>query len=101
VELSPRIVGRIARDFSGSRSSGVIALLTALDPPLHHSPDGDERICGAILIVAEGDVDKLVEAAALAERDWRDLLVSAGLEHDDWPRKLAIALAPIDPSSVE
>jgi hypothetical protein len=69
-------------------------LLTALDPPLHHSPDGDERICGAILIVADGDIDRLVDAAAEAELDWRDVLVRAGLEHDDWREELAGALAP-------
>ncbi len=93
VELSPRILARIARDFPDSRASEVADLLSALDPPLHHSPDGDERLCGAVLIVAGGDVDQLLEATALAELDWRDLFVSAGLEHDDWPMKLARALA--------
>jgi hypothetical protein len=98
VELSPRIANRIARDFPGRRTAQVIELLTTLDPPLHHSPDGDERVCGAILIVAHGDIDRLVAAVADAERDWRDVLVAAGLENDDWPERLADALAPIDRS---
>lgn len=96
MELSPRIADRIARDFRGRRASQVIALLATLDLPLHHSPDGDERVFGAILIVANGDIDRLVAAAADGERDWRDVLVAAGLENDDWPERLADALAPID-----
>lgn len=92
MELSPRILAQIARDFPGSRGSQVVELLTALDLPLHRSPEGDERICGAILIFADGDIDQVLEAAALAELDWRDLLVSAGVEHDDWRTKLTASL---------
>jgi hypothetical protein len=93
VELSPRILARVVRDFPGGRASEVADVLLALDPQRPHSPDGDERLCGAVLICAGGDVDRLLEAAALAELDWRDLFVLAGLEHDDWPTKLAAALA--------
>jgi hypothetical protein len=34
------------------------------------------------------DGDKFHSALELGKTDWRDLLVSAGLEHDDWPRVL-------------
>lgn len=93
MELSPRIVAKVSRDFPGQRASEVMDILRSLDPPLHHSPDGDDRLFGAILILADGDVDRLLGAAALAEADWRDLFVAAGLELDDWPAKLDAALA--------
>ena len=32
--------------------------------------------------------EKFHSALELGKTDWRDLLVSAGLEHDDWPRVL-------------
>jgi len=93
VELSDRIRARIDRDFSGDRKPQVVQLLATLLPPLHHSPGGDERLCGAILILADGDIDRLLEAAAQAERDWRDVLVAAGLANGDWPERLDSALA--------
>lgn len=73
----------------------MIEILTSLELPGRRSPDGDERICGAVLIVADGDLDRLVEAAAEAEVDWRDVLVPAGLEHDDWREQLARALPTV------
>ncbi len=33
-------------------------------------------------------------AFRVAERDWRDLLVSAGLENEDWPQLLDLRLGP-------
>jgi hypothetical protein len=83
---------RIAHDFRGRRASQVMELLSSLDLG-GSSPEGDERICGAILLVADGDVDRLVSAVALAEVDWRDMLVSAGLENADWRKRLDDALA--------
>ncbi len=49
-----------------------------------------ERVQCAALKLSEGRIDKLYDAIALAQTDWRDLLVSAGfaedpLAHKDWP----------------
>lgn len=47
-----------------------------------------ERIQAAIVLVAAGDAGRLDQAAALAESDWRDVLVAAGLANEDWPARL-------------
>ena len=48
-----------------------------------------ERVRCAALRLSEGRVDKLYDAIALAQTDWRDLLVAAGFAehtqaHKDW-----------------
>jgi hypothetical protein len=91
MELSPRVVARLERDFRGRRTAEARYLLESIDiGPT--TPDGWERICGAILVVADSDPDRLVRAAYDTEMDWRDVLVAAGLENDDWPERLDAAL---------
>jgi len=53
------------------------------------SPRSHERIQCAALKLSEGRLDKLYDAIALAQTDWRDLLVVAGFAGDtdahlDW-----------------
>ncbi len=91
--VSQRVAGRIARDFQGVYVAQAVDLLADLELG-GTSPDGDERICGALVIIADGDIDRLIEAAAAAEIDWRDVLVRTGLENDDWRAHLDVALAP-------
>ncbi|TFG69078.1 MAG: hypothetical protein E4H24_01765 [Thermomicrobiales bacterium] len=93
MNISPRVADRVARDFLGKRTSQVLELLSSLDLG-GTSIEGDERICGAILIIADGDLDRLINAAAEAEIDWRDVLVLAGLENEDWPQRLDDVLGP-------
>src|SRR5438270_7279857 len=93
MQLSPRILEAIDVDFPAAQRAHVIDLLANVEPPLHREPH--ERLCGAILLLAHGDIDELLEAVALAEVDWRDLLVHAGLAHDDWPEKLRAGLATV------
>lgn len=47
-----------------------------------NSPEDMERIRFAALKVSGGNIDKLYEAIALAQKDWRDLLVSAEFADD-------------------
>lgn len=58
--------------------------------------DGDrlpsERLLAAIAFVA--DDAGLPAALDLARRDWRDVLVSAGLGDEDWPAALDDILGP-------
>lgn len=56
-------------------------------------PNGYERIHLAILKISNGDVKKFIEAAELARRDWRDVLMWAEFANDSdahrkWARKL-------------
>ena len=52
------------------------------------SAEAFERVQCAALRLSEGRLDKLYDAIALAQTDWRDLLVAAGfgdpLAHKDW-----------------
>jgi hypothetical protein len=41
-----------------------------------------ERVQCAALKLSEGRVDRLYDAIALAQTDWRDLLVAAGFAED-------------------
>lgn len=97
MNVSPRVAERIARDFGEDSSSHVIELLSSLDLR-PSSAEADERITAAIVLVAAGDVDRLVHAAGLAEKDWRDVLVAAGLENEDW-RDLLDESLPERPSN--
>lgn len=47
-----------------------------------------ERIQFAILVRAQGSLQRFKEAFALAEDDWRDILVEAGLSRPNWPDKV-------------
>lgn len=47
-----------------------------------------ERVQAAALIISQGNWGRFLEALRLIELDWRDALVGAGLENDDWPVKL-------------
>jgi len=46
------------------------------------------RVQMAVLKLAAGEFDSFADALRLAETDWRDALVAAGLEHDNWPEVL-------------
>jgi hypothetical protein len=71
-------------------------LLGAIDLGPDRRPEGDERIYAAILKIADRDVDRLLEAIDLAEADWRDVLVGAGFENDDWRLRVAAWLEGAD-----
>jgi len=46
------------------------------------SEDAIERIQLAVLKLSNGEVDKFLAAAELAQLDWRDVLVAAGFGND-------------------
>lgn len=46
------------------------------------SADGLERIQLAVLKISNGEVDKFLAAAELAQLDWRDVLMAAGFGED-------------------
>lgn len=51
-----------------------------------------ERVQAAALIISRGEWQRFLEALRLIEIDWRDALLGAGLENDDWPMKLQALL---------
>jgi len=82
MEITSRVFERLDRDF-GDRRDEALYVIHAVDIGSDETY-GSERIQTAMLIWAAGDLDRLVDAAALAETDWRDLLVNAELADDDW-----------------
>ena len=87
--LTPRLTAWVSEQF-GAEATFLLHQLAGF------RSDGDripsERLLAAIAFVADGD--GLPAALDLARRDWRDVLVSAGLENDDWPAVLDDILGP-------
>ena len=82
---SPRLVRRIERDFPAPGSAD--AVIDAV------SDLGEgERVQAAVVLWSDGDYLRLREAIEVAKTDWRDALVRAGLENEDWPHLLVAAL---------
>lgn len=50
--------------------------------------DDNARIVYAILKLSGSNLIKLSEAIALAESDWRDVLVAAKLANENWEQKI-------------
>lgn len=50
----------------------------------YESEPPSERLIAAVVLAADGSLGGVDDAFRLAEQDWRDLLVAAGLQHDDW-----------------
>lgn len=59
-----------------------------------------ERVQAAIVIYANGDLERFGQAVELAATDWRDLLIAAGLADDDWPQVLDRDLGPTEEPSL-
>ncbi|NNE82591.1 MAG: hypothetical protein HKN28_01335 [Alphaproteobacteria bacterium] len=93
-ELSPIVESHIARLFRPKEQSEVAHLLandcgTTLAGAENASLESLARIQCAALKLSGGSMDKLYDAIALAQTDWRDLLVAADFAQDtqangDW-----------------
>lgn len=82
MKLTSRAFDRLDRDFGDRRQRALDVIEMVNIGP--EETEGDERILAAMLIWAAGNIDRLLDAAALAEVDWRDLLVNAELADEDW-----------------
>lgn len=93
--LTPRVAARLDRDFKrGENDQALYVMTSVLDPDRARTAAGMERVHAAMLLIARGDLARLLDAAALAELDWRDLFVQAGLANDDWRDRIAEELGP-------
>ncbi|MFL6239066.1 MAG: hypothetical protein ACJ735_06200 [Actinomycetes bacterium] len=75
---SARLARRVTADF-GSTDEAATLLGEAGD---------SERVQAAVLLWARGDMTRLREGVSVAQQDWRDALVRAGLAGDDWSEQL-------------
>jgi len=88
-QISARLHERIRRDFPDADAAcGVIGALRVPAVELESSLQSTERLLTAAVVIADGDVGRFRSAVRLARTDWRDLLMAAGLGHEDWPRVL-------------
>ncbi|HEX4601663.1 MAG TPA: hypothetical protein VH116_09765 [Gemmatimonadales bacterium] len=91
--LSPVVEAEIRDRFAPGDVRTVMERLDAAALPLgaRAAPSERPRIHLAIIKLAGGDVTKFREAVAVAERDWRDVLVAAGFGNADWRAQIARA----------
>ena len=95
--LTRRLAARVELDFPDIDRPGVIHDLERVNLGAWLStqaPHGRERVLAAVLVLTRGDPGRLAESIRIAERDWRDALVWAGLAQPDWPKRLDELLGP-------
>ena len=85
--LTERLVAKVRRDFPAAEAETVLVMLESAG----EGPDdsGRERVQAAVVVLADGDSGRFLDALALAGRDWRDVLVAAELAEADWRERVA------------
>lgn len=83
-----RLARRVREDF-GDDAELVLAALAELP-----GYAASERVQAATVQLARGDLGRLDVQLREARIDWRDVLVAAGLAHEDWPERLDTYLGP-------
>lgn len=90
--VTERLHRRIRTDLPGEQAAqGVVGALRELVVDL--GPDGTrgttpERLTAAVVLFAQGDIQRVRSAVRLALTDWRDLLMAADLGDENWPARL-------------
>lgn len=91
MSVSNRIAARVARDFGPNAGEALDALALA------ESGNQDaERVHAALVLMAEGNVERLWQAVELSALDWRDVLMNGGLADWDWPALLDREFGPVN-----
>jgi hypothetical protein len=94
---SERVKARVRRDFEVGSAEVVLARLDSLSESSSRTDEGLERVQAAIILAARGDYELFNREVALAEIDWRDVLVAGGLANEDWRETLANEFGPAEP----
>ena len=89
--LTPRIERYVRLHFDDAEL--ILAALADWRISYEEEPP-DERLTAAVVLGADGSLEGIDAGFELAEQDWRDLLVAAGLAHEDWPELLDLRLGP-------
>jgi hypothetical protein len=69
--------------FPASEIDDILRTLDRWTISYAEEPPG-ERLQAAVLILADGRAEDLAVGFGIAEQDWRDLLMAAGLENLNW-----------------
>jgi hypothetical protein len=91
--VTPRVERYVRERFEEGDVELVLSALAEWRISYEPEPPG-ERLIAAVVLAADGRLDGVDDAFRLADRDWRDLLVGAGLHHDDWRGVLDRRLGP-------
>jgi hypothetical protein len=83
VSVSGRVAARVGRDFGAAAREALGALALA-----ETGNQDVERVHAALVLMAEGSVDRLWQAVELSALDWRDVLMNGGLAYGNWPEVL-------------
>ncbi len=81
--IADSVLREIARVFASSARARVVDALSSRELAAL-PPEAYPRVHFAILRISGGDLHRLDEAIDLAARDWRDVLVAAGLHEANW-----------------
>jgi hypothetical protein len=87
---SARLARKIRQSFAADRADDVIERLSALP----ETSQSAERIQTAVIVRADGDVERFMSEVELVQLDWRDTLMGTGLEHPDYEERLDRLLGP-------
>jgi hypothetical protein len=90
VSVSNRIAARVARDFGADAGEALDALALA-----ESGSQEVERVHAALVLMAEGSVERLWQAVELSALDWRDVLMNGGMAEWDWPAVLDREFGPV------
>jgi len=85
VTASTNVTPRIARFVEANFDDAALVLDALRDWKISYEDElPGERLTAAVVLFADGSLEGVDEAFALAETDWRDLLVAAGVAHADY-----------------
>ena len=98
VNVSELVRGEVAARFDLEDAGVVQERLATTSLPFLDQPNRDrerDRVHLAILKLADGNLERFEKYLSMAARDWRDLLMSAGMANGDWPEVLRLAGFPV------
>lgn len=87
MQTSQLIISFASRMLPGDQAGEILEAIGRLSATGFDGNNSD-RIAAAIITIAARGV-RTKEVIALAQRDYRDLLISAGLANEDWPDELS------------
>ena len=91
MSVSARVAARVERDFGAFAHEALGALALA-----ETGSQDVERVHAALVLMAEGSLERLWQAVELSALDWRDVLMNGGLANGDWPEVLERAFGRVD-----
>jgi hypothetical protein len=93
--ITPRIERYVRERFTAPDADRALGILRHWRISYEDEPP-TERLTAAAVLAADGTRTGLDGALRLAEADWRDLLVAAGLAHAGWEAVLDDLMGPPD-----